>query len=319
VSSPTNWYVDGIAPLILTPFILYVISGIKQHRDEIPASEKLLWLYPLLLIIFLVFAFLIRGYTTEERFILPAVPIICMTAIQIFDYEFQGGLKKHALTLGYVILGLGLMLGFFAAFNHLNMHENWNGKDYFYSFVFPVAFSVLLGFFFLVRKINSKTISIPIICLVLIFVSPAVYNLESIIIEKPNANQLSQMYYPFSTFAKDIKYSENMHMYISPTLQAHFQMLMRRIEEIRSMFNIFFKVNSKFDNFIYPTSYVPKTQAYSYTDPIESIKAMNYDQAIIAYEDWQILQKQPVSFERVTEKYSFKIDKRSLVVFLSLK
>jgi hypothetical protein len=319
VNSPLNWYVDGIATMILIPFLLYIISGFKQHKDDMPPAQKLLWLYPVLLIIFLIIAFLTNGYKTEGRFILPAIPLICILAIQIFDYEFQGSLKKNAFTLGYIILGFGLMLGLYTLFNHLKIYEHWIWMDYVYSFVAPVAFSILLGFFFLVKKITIKTISIPSVCLVLIFFPPAIRNLKSIIVEKPNAVRLSQMYYPFSAFSQDIKYSENMRMYISPTLPAHYQMLMRRIEEVRSMFDIYFHVYTKIENFIYPTKFDPDTQAYSFTEPVDSIKAMNYDQAIIAYEDWQLLQQKPASFEMVTAKYNFKIDKHSEVVFLSLK
>jgi len=31
---PINWFIDGIAPMMLTPFILYILSGVKQHKDE---------------------------------------------------------------------------------------------------------------------------------------------------------------------------------------------------------------------------------------------------------------------------------------------
>jgi len=36
---PINWFIDGIAPMMLTPFILYILSGVKQHKDEPNCTE----------------------------------------------------------------------------------------------------------------------------------------------------------------------------------------------------------------------------------------------------------------------------------------
>jgi len=54
-------------------------------------------------------------------------------------------------------------------------------------------------------------------------------------------------------------------------------------------------------------------------EPIESIHDMNYDQAIIAYEDWELLQQKPAWFADVTSKYKFEIDGHQSVVYLCLK
>lgn len=319
VNNSLNWYIDGIAPMMLIPFVFYLISGLKNHNDDTPPAQKLLWIYPILLIVFLILAFISRGYKTEGRFILPAIPLICILAIQMINYEIEDTRKNRVLIFGYFVISLGFTFGFYLLFTHLNIHEHWVWMDYAHSFVIPIGFSMLLLAFFLIKKFTVKTIFIPIICLAMIFFPPAIRNLKSIIIEKPYAKSLTQMYYPFSAFSEDIKYTENMRMYVSPTLPAHYQMLMRRIEEIRSMFDIYFNVYSKINNFIYPTQYNTETGEYSFTEPVDSIKEMNYDQAIIAFEDWQLLQEKPLSFKMVTTRYNFKIDKHLQVVYLYLK
>lgn len=319
VGSPINWYVNGIANMILLPFILYVVSGVVQYNSEIPKAQKLLWLYPLLLIIFLVFAFINNGYKTEVRFLLPAMPLICILGIQIFDYEFMETWKHRLVIFAATAAGVLIDLGLFALFSRIYHYDKWTWKDYTFSFGIPVAFSLFLAVFFLVRRFTSKSIIVPVVFLSMVFFPPALQNLQNIIIEKPNYIRVTRMYYPFSAFSKYIKYTPEMRMYISPTLPAHYQMLMRRIEEVRSMFDLYFNVYSRIDNFIFPTHFDTATQAYSFTEPVDSIKAMDYTQALIAYEDWTLLMKDQALFSHLTTIYDYKFDDQTEVVYLSLK
>jgi len=154
-----------------------------------------------------------------------------MLAIQFLDYNFNQGFRKSLCIIGYFTIGIALILGLRELFINFALFNHWVWRDYVYSFVSPIAFATLLGFSFIVKKISLRNISVLIICLVLIIFPPSTRNLTSIIVEKPNEDRIAQMYYPFTTFSEQINFSENMKMYISPTLPAHYQMLMRRIEK----------------------------------------------------------------------------------------
>jgi hypothetical protein len=58
------------------------------------------------------------------------------------------------------------------------------------------------------------------------------------------------------------------------------------------------------------------TRVYEYTDPIKSIAKMDFDEAIIAEEDWQRLQAYPEIFNAVEAKYLFQYDDTKTILFL---
>lgn len=313
-----NWYTDGVAAMAPLPFLLYAVSGVRVGASR-QGAWRLLWLYPIALLVFLTIAFLTHGYTVEGRLLLPALPLMCILGVQAIGAEGEKT-KREGLILGGTVLACaGVIVGMVVLLSRARFQPAWDWKAHFNSIVTPLALSILLGLLFLTKQRGRGYAAATLACLLLLCLPRAIGQFETMIIKRPNQVRTETMFYPLAAFSDEIDFDEGMRMYISPTIPGEMRMLMRRKEEVRSMFNIYFNVNAKMGNFLFPAVYDPRTKAYAYTDPQESMLAMEYDQAILAMSDWERLQENPAGLEVILAAYDVTVDRYNILVFLERK
>ena len=218
--------------------------------------------------------------------------------------------------------GLGLSLRFFPNYSSLRTAQttNWNYLDFSQNIIVPIVIVLFVSLMVFIRFQFKRAISLGVVLISLGLSSNLIENIKSIVIDRPWAFRVSQMFYPFSAFKSQIHFSQGTIFYFSPTLPAHLQMLARDKDEIFSMFNIYFKTNTTIDDFIFPAKYDNETGDYQIAvDPILSIGEMNFDEAIIAKEDWERLRAIPALIAAVISRYNFQFDDTKTILFLSRK
>jgi len=316
-----NWLSDYVTRIIPLAFLLYLWGGVKRLQKSGGAFYRLIWLFPLILLVFLVVVMLLTpGFKINDRNFFPALPVMCIFTSQIFtlgENKNSANYKKSFL-LGRIGLTLAILLQLLILQTFPLTH--WNYLDFSQTIIIPIVIVIILAHGILSKPNVKKTFALSIICLSLGISSNLVINIKSIVIDRPIWHRVTQMFYPFSAFKNVVHFSSGEIYYVSPTLPAHLLMLGRRKDEVYTMFNIYFKTNSTGDNFIFPAIYDVETGSYQITtDPIISIAAMNFNKAIIAEEDWQRLQAIPETFKAVEAKYQFQYDDTKTIMFLSQK
>jgi uncharacterized membrane protein len=316
-----NWISDFVIKIIPIPFLLYVWGGFNRLQKKEDALYRFIWLYPMLLIIFLVIVMLLTsGYNIVPRNFFPALPVICIFASQVFTIENSKSFKS--MRWDFVFAGIGFILAVFLRQLILRTSNttNWEFLNFAQNIIIPIVIVLFLSQLVFKQLDLKRTFSLGVVLISLGLSSNLIENYQSIMIDRPVVFRVSQMFYPLSAFKKQIHYSPDTIFYFSPTLPAHLQMLARDKDEVFSMFNIYFKVNSTMENFIFPAKYDNETGKYQISiDPITSISEMKYDEAIIANEDWQRLQGIPESFNNVESHYNFQYDDTKTILFLSRK
>ncbi len=317
VTLDQNWLSDYVIRYIPLAFILYLWGGLKRLQNKEETIYRFIWLYPALLLGFLVIVMLLTsGFKIADRNFFPALPAICIFASQVFwvDEKKSDRIQKK----GFLFVGIGFVLAILlqTLILQTSPQTNWNYTDFSQTIIIPLVILIVFSQLIWNRGGLKKTFAISIVCLSLGLSSNLVTNFKSIVVDRPVWKRVTQMFYPFSAFKNSIHFSPQKIFYISPSLPWHLQMLSLRKEEIFTMFNIYFKTNSTTDNFIFPATYDVYTRVYEYTDPIKSIAKMDFDEAIIAEEDWQRLQAYPEILNAVEAKYLFQYDDTKTILFL---
>jgi hypothetical protein len=320
VSLDQNWLSDYVIRLIPLVFLLYLWGGIKRLQKMDEAIYRFIWVYPALLLVFLVIVMLLTtGFMITSRNFFPALPAMCIFASQIFTVDETKSADNYKKGFLFAVIGFILAILLQLVIIQTSPTTNWNFVDFSQTIIIPIVILLVFIELILNRARLKKTFALYIVCLSLGLSSNLINNFKSVVIDRPVRERVNQMFYPFSAFKNIIHFSTEKVYYISPTLPAHLQMLDRRKEEIFTMFNIYFKTNATADNFIFPATYNVQTGSYQITDPILSMAKMDFDEAIIAEEDWQRLQAFPDIFKAVEAKYKIQYNKAKTILFLSQK
>jgi hypothetical protein len=164
-----------------------------------------------------------------------------------------------------------------------------------------------------------RKMALPIICLIVLLFQPIFLNFHSIVIDQPTNRKLSQLLYPFSVFSNKINYSPTMKLYISSSIYKENQMLSLQNDELRSMFNVYFRENANLGNFINPIIYDKSKGELSYLDPMDSLPEINYDYAIITANDWNRIRQDFKLFSLISSNYEFTLDDQGSIGLLTKK
>ncbi|MFH2101947.1 MAG: hypothetical protein ABIJ39_01135 [Chloroflexota bacterium] len=305
----TNWFTAYWFGALWIPFSFYLISGIKAS-SVLEFSRRLVWMVPLVIIAFVIISVGDQwGYQT--RFVIPALPVICFLAPQFLIFDIPNTKREQVLlallgagTIGAVLLvplvmrsavpALGMDLMLFVSKTFI-----------------PLIFVLILGFIFLSRRVTAKT-NIVIGALVLAtLMSPVISNFKVLFLYRPHPNLLfiEKQVYPFSSFSNQIRFSPGMRMYVSfqvwGTIGNFYYT--KNIDELLSLFNIYFDANSTRDNF----TYLENTSASS-----DDILSLEYDYVLLANNEWQLLSQDAETYSRIEEQYSAFFDDRDILALL---
>ena len=317
-----NYFSNEILITLLIPFILYVISGIQNNDKKIPASLKLFWFYPFILVIFFTLLMIFSsGYKilVSDRLFFPAIPILCVLGSQVIQFDIVKTFRDW-WHIGFLFL-IGILIS-------ISIHyiititipiTKYKYTEIVQNIIQPLFLSFFLISLFWKKPIKIKQLSVPVICLIVLLFHPTLLNFQSFFVDRPNSQRANQIFYPFSAFSEEIKYSPTMKFYISSSINKEQQMLLKRADEISSIFNVYFSEDSTVENFINPIIYNIKKGELFFLDPLESLPAMNYDYALISANDWIRIKDNVQLYALISNNYEIIFDDQGVIGLLIRK
>ncbi|RPI88080.1 MAG: hypothetical protein EHM41_02675 [Chloroflexi bacterium] len=307
--SSENWFKDYLLQTLLVPFLFYLLSGIRV-KDTLFVPHRLLWLVPLAFLAFMTFTMIRSNWGAIPRYILPVLGIICLLASQLFVFRLPDHWRNKLLIAFVLCLELILLYAFRVYIHHLMYDQNWENAYLLETVILiPITLMVLLGVIFLFRVGSIYQTIFTTMLLVVLLIYPLSQNIKSIVFERPNVQRVEERFYPFSSFASIIKFDDDMKFFISTNVPWELHMLSDNIDELLSMFNIYFEKNSRRNNFIY------STQIESFSGGIYSEK---FDYILLTSREWNALSRSQVQLLLVEKGYQLHNDESDKLVLLSL-
>lgn len=271
-----GYLVNEIAknPSLLGPFTLYLLS-IYYPKEQRHSYIKIVWLLPLALLVFL----FITSWFPIPRFFIPVLPIISILSAQFLVFEKEKSRTKIIIAF---ILGLLAIEFYYFLKPYINKYISLGGYSWeeFHTWVlYPFLLTLMLGFAFMIRKWNATTIMIPLV-LIFLMLSPELKYDWGRLDQRVTVNEIRLRFYPFEEFYNEITYAEDMTFFISNSFSNYCQpdfdygILGKDRASNSWMFNLFFKENSREDQFIYAdiSEYTSSYDQYTY--------------AFLTWDDW---------------------------------
>ncbi len=102
-----SWFSFFTTRPIFVPFLLYLLVGWRSPVKNFTTREKIIWLIPLFLMLFLTFSR--RSWYVVPRYMSAAIPIMAIFACQLFHFDLKG---QAGIGTGFTIsrMGFGIIL-----------------------------------------------------------------------------------------------------------------------------------------------------------------------------------------------------------------
>ncbi|MBW8010641.1 MAG: hypothetical protein FVQ83_05275 [Chloroflexi bacterium] len=271
-----SWYDSLILVFFPVPFILYLISGLKQQGKFLPAI-KLYWGLPLMTIILLTGSMLTGPFGGVSRLMLPGYALISVFAPLAIDFSFPSLPKKETIKfLGSLVIGLIFLYGLRITVRNFTNSAGIAYADFQASIINPIFLTVLLGMLITTEKFTTRTVIIPLVCLIALVSTPVLENYQQI---KDTSNELvvQTRFYPFYEFGEHISFDEEMLMYVSPNIPAELGFFSKDINTLYTLFDLYFGEKTSAGNFTY--SPAPE-------DVLDHILAGQFDFIFLTEGDW---------------------------------
>jgi hypothetical protein len=317
-----NYFSNEILITLLIPFILYIVSGIQNNNKKIPASLKLFWFFPLILVIFFTLLMIFSsGYKilVSDRLFFPAIPILCVLGSQVIQFDLVKTYRDWRYIGLIFILGILISISIHYIITITLPITKYKYNEVVQNIIQPLFLSFFLISLFWKKPIKIKQLSVPVICLIVLLFHPTLLNIKSFFVDRPNSQRANQIFYPFSAFSNQIKFSPNMKFYISSSINNEQQMLLKRADEVSSIFNVYFGEDSTVENFINPIIYNIKKGELFFLDPLESLPAMNFDYALITANDWIRIKDNKQLYALISNNYEIIFDDQGVIGLLIRK
>ncbi len=307
---PSSYYTTYLLKDLITPFLLYLISGFKSYKNDDSPPKKIVWLFPLLLVIFMTFNMLKIPWGFIERFYFPALPIIAILAPQFLDSEWPKTGKEHIKLAIMLIGGAGLVLVLRLIFANYATHIAWDYNSFMDSIFYPAVLSLLLGTIILIKKLTWLKSVLPILCIFALLLSPLMYTGKYIFRTSFTGEIFKKEYHPFIAFKERIQFTPEMMMVCSLNLSQDLGMLSDNRDEIAAMFNIFFNERSSRLNFVLREGGDLLT---------EEIISLPFNYVLMTQSDWQLILADPARNAMVQSMYQELADPNEQVVLLTTR
>jgi hypothetical protein len=313
-SGKGNWFTSHMLNDLWIPFTLYLISGARSViAPSINRGIRLIWLLPLLMVILVIMS-VGNLYGYMQRFVFPAIPVVCILAPQFLNLDLRSVHDRRRRNTAIVIFIVGLltMVAFRIIMKQIFLSKGWDVAIVMTAVFIPILFSVILALVFLWKRTPlfvSYLVSVLIIAITIISIS---HNVKQITIAQPNRKFSDKLFYPFSVFTGHINFSSDMEFYISPDVWREMEtsyFLKDRLE-ISSLFNVFFDAGSTKYNFIIPEE--------SSDIPGDLIKS-DFTHVLLSTGDWQTISAMPEIRDQLENKYLFYSDDKNVLIFLKPK
>lgn len=311
---PVSYFTKFLLVELMVPFLLYLISGVKQYEENESPSLKIVWLFPLVLVISMTLNMLKIPWGLITRFYFPALPVIAILAPQFLHFEWPK-IRREKISMAITLL-VGLVIIFFLreSFTCWTLSINWNFGRFLESIFHPILICLLLGFIFFVRKMNWLNIIFPLVCIFGLLFTPLSYNQKYIFRVPYTTGMFNEYYSPFITYKNQITYSDGMKMYFSVSIPDEAKAIGKRAlssnrDELLALFNIFFNGKTTRSNFI-----------LGYPNKIGGeITAVKYDYVLLSNTDWQQVSANSSWEKEIMQMYTFYPDPSGQAILLVKK
>jgi hypothetical protein len=168
----------------------------------------------------------------------------------------------------------------------------------------------LLAVIFLFNRYSTRTVLIPLLCLLGLTFQPTFQNLKDLFVVRPVEQQFENKYFPFSAFSDQIHFSGSMKMYVSTDIPPRLGMLSLNVDELLSMFNVYFDANAVRQNFVYSKS----PQSIS-----AAIIQQNFNYVLLTAQDWAQVEATPDGLAKVKNVYQVLQEPTGRLILLKPK
>ncbi len=300
---PTSWYKVYFLDELLLPFLLFLVSAIKLG-PKTDARQRLVWVYPLILAIFVTWNMLKVTFGFIERFYFPALPIIAMLAPQFLHINWPGSRKNWLL---YALMAAGatvLLLILRSAMMTYSGSLHFEFTRFLDSIYYPILISILIAAAIWSKKFHWAGSIIPLFCIAAMLLSPLLYTYKYFFRYPKVQERYDLLFYPFETFREEIKTEAADKLLISADVKRSLEMLSDDPNDITGMANFFFDWRIGRENVVI---------GYNRPGMQAALTERDIDQALVTGEDWQALSTQ----QEITEKYIAVVDASDQVVLLT--
>ena len=299
---PTSWYREYLLDDILLPFLLFLASGIKLGT-ETDARRRLLWVYPLLFVVFVTWNMLKVTFGFIERFYFPALPVIAVLAPQFLRITWPDSRKKW-LSYGLLLVAAAvLMVILRSATMTYSAALNFDFAHFLDSIYYPILLSILLAVIIRVRKYHWAASVIPLFCIAAMLLSPLLYSYKYFFRYSKVQERYNQLLYPFETFKEELMFDTADKILVSADLDRSLGMLSDDPNDITGMANFFFDRRISRENV---------TMGYSRPAMQNMLAKKDVDYALLSSADWKALSEQ----HEIEAKYQATTDPAGQVVLL---
>lgn len=248
INSYDSWYYSFWLKYALLLFFFYVLSGYKTMRHNI-FGIRILWLIPLAITFFILLSINDRwGFLS--RFILPAIPIMCVLAAQFFDFTFPKGENRRALSKsGFILISFAVTLVLLISILVLSRMLRVDLSQIFFILILPIIFTLILSLIFI--SDGQLTLSILLVSLVLLGLAfPFGRNVLEIV-ETPSTQQdWIATARPIVEFSNLVIVTDTMVFCADPVVFDNIPVpIVKNIDELVGIFNIVIGSNASRSNF----------------------------------------------------------------------
>jgi hypothetical protein len=305
-SSLANWFTGYFFVSLLLPFVLYIMSGLKIAQWN--SARRWVWLLPLAVILFVTVTIGAR-WGLESRFILPALPPICVLWPQALDLDFSGDPRKRNMAFLISVVGLVTIVGIRLLMRVLLSKFGWDTLTFLNVIFNPIVLICILAIFFLFPKPGLKTSLVISLLVIAMFLSPILGNFNTIFINGDSQTTAAVIFYPFSTFSKQIAFTPQMRMYISiHTWEAVGNPYnTKNVDEVISVFNDYFNASSTRSNFVYDNFNIEDAPA---------ILREGFTYLLFSRGDWRLIAADPSAIALAKQNYQVFFDPHMVIVLL---
>ncbi len=306
-SGPTSWYGAYFFKELTLPFMLFLISGLRL-KDELNFAQKLVWIYPLLMIAFVTVNMIKIPWGLIERFYFPALPALAMLAPQFLRFELPKDKRSwfgfsllFGLAMAVILLARAGLLRYAAMmhFDYLSILE---------SLYYPVVLSMLLALVIWVKRFEWFSAPLVLFCIGAMLLSPLMYTAKYFFQYPKITERYSQLMHPFGTFKGYLSLKDDEKLYVSANLDRELDMLSDDPNDIVGMYNFYFDERISAANIF---------MGYSRATLYKDLTTRNFRRALLTQADWEWLGETAGDLSLVESMYGIRADERGLFLLLT--